>query len=101
MEAFYNFTHREFLRKVPPYIAPIPKKTGAKELRDFGPISLIGSAYKLFSKVLTERLKRVIDKLVDSQQMAFTKRRQIMDVALIVWILESTRRSQEFFVNWA
>lgn len=50
------------------YIALIPKKTGAKELRDFRSVSLIGSVYKLISKVLTERLKKVVDKLVDVQQ---------------------------------
>jgi len=52
------------------FIALIPKKKGAKELRDFRPISLIGSIYKILSKVLTERLKRVMSKLVNSQQLA-------------------------------
>lgn len=52
-------------------------------MRDFGPISLIGSIYKLLSKVLTERLKKVISKLVDSQQMSFIKGRQIMDAVLV------------------
>ena len=61
----------------------IPKKNGAKELRDFRPINLIESVYKLLSKVLTERLKKVVDKLVDAQQMTFIKNRQIMDAILI------------------
>ncbi|WMV26358.1 hypothetical protein MTR67_019743 [Solanum verrucosum] len=39
--------------------------------------------YKLLSKVLTERLKGVIGKLVDAQQMTFIKGRQIMDAVLI------------------
>lgn len=39
------------------------KKKGAKELNDFRPISLVGNFYKLISKVLTERLKRVVDSL--------------------------------------
>ncbi|WMV29911.1 hypothetical protein MTR67_023296, partial [Solanum verrucosum] len=59
------------------FIALIPKKKGAKELRDFRPISLIGSIYQILSKVLTERLKRVMSKLVNSQQLAFIKGRQI------------------------
>jgi len=42
------------------FIALIPKKIGAKELTDFRPISLIGSIYKIISKVLTERLKKVV-----------------------------------------
>ncbi|WMV57930.1 hypothetical protein MTR67_051315 [Solanum verrucosum] len=64
------------------YIALIPKKNGAKELRDFRPISLIGSVYKLISKILTERQKKM-PKLVDTQQMAFLKGRQITDAVLI------------------
>lgn len=46
---------------------------GVQELRDFRPFSVIGSINKLISKVLTERLKNVVDKLIDSQQMAFVK----------------------------
>lgn len=53
-------------------------------MKDYRPISLIGSVYKIISKVLTERLKKVIHKRVDEQQMAFIKGRQIMDASLIV-----------------
>ncbi|KAF3647470.1 hypothetical protein FXO38_18639 [Capsicum annuum] len=52
-------------------VALIPRKVGAKELKDFRPISLIGSIYKIISKLLTERLKKVMHKLVDDKQMAF------------------------------
>lgn len=85
MEVFHNFHSRKIFEKRfnASYIALIPKKVCAKELSDFRPISLIGSVYKLISKVLTERLKGVMEKLVDSQQMAFIKGRQIMDVVLI------------------
>jgi len=69
MKTFKNFySHGVFEKSFnATYIALIPKKNGAKELRDFRSISLIGSVYKLLSKVLTERLKRVIVKLVDVQ----------------------------------
>lgn len=55
------------------YIALISKKIGAKELKEFRPIILTGSFYKLMSKVLIERMKRVMDKLVDKQQMALSE----------------------------
>lgn len=101
MEAFYNFPSHGIFEKNfnATYIALIPKKAGAKELRDFRPISLIGSVYKLFSKVLTERLKRVIDKSVDSQQMAFIKGKQIMDAALIANEAVDTRIKQKVSRN--
>ncbi|XP_049391646.1 uncharacterized protein LOC125856127 [Solanum stenotomum] len=53
------------------------------ELRDFRPISLISGVYKVFGKLLAERLKKVISKLVNNHQMTFIQGRQIMDAALI------------------
>lgn len=85
MNAFQNFYDKEVFERSfnATFIALIPKKKGAKELRDFRPISLIGSIYKLFSKVLAQRLKKVISQLVDYQQMAFIKGRQIMDAVMV------------------
>lgn len=85
MNAFQNFYEQEMFEKSfnATFIALIPKKKGANELRDFRPISLISSIYKIFSKVLAERLKEVMTKLVDSQQMAFIQGRQIMDAVLV------------------
>lgn len=67
------------------FVALIPKKVGAIELSDFRLISLIGSGsvYKIISKNLAVRLKKVIHRLVDFQQMTFIKGRKIMDVVLI------------------
>ncbi|WMV38388.1 hypothetical protein MTR67_031773 [Solanum verrucosum] len=97
MDTFQNFYEHEVFEKSSnaTFIALIPKKKGAKELRDFRPIGLIGSIYKLISKVLTERLKRVVDKLVDSQQMAFVKGRQIMDAVLIANEAVDSRNNQK------
>ncbi|KAF3628209.1 hypothetical protein FXO38_04523 [Capsicum annuum] len=85
MKVFHNFHSTGMFEKSynATYIALISKKIGAKELKDFRPISLIGSFYKLISKVLTKRLKKVVDKLVNKQQMAFIRGRQIMDAVLI------------------
>lgn len=56
---------------------------------------MIGSIYKLISKVLTERLKGVVDNLVDSQQMCFIKGRQIMDAALVANEVVDSRLKQK------
>ena len=48
----------------------------------------------LLSKVLTERLKKVVDKLVDAQQMTFIKNRQIMDAILIANEVVDSRITQ-------
>ena len=59
MKAFHNFYEQEVFERClnATFITLIPKKKVAKELRDFRPISLIGSIYKLFAKVLIERIK--------------------------------------------
>jgi hypothetical protein len=61
----------------------IPKKTNATEVRDFRPISLLGSVYKIVAKVLANRLSTVLGHLVSSPQNAFVKGRQITDLVPI------------------
>lgn len=46
-----------------------PKKGGADDLKDFVPISLVGGLYKLLAKVLANRLKKVVGKVVSSPKM--------------------------------
>ena len=53
------------------------------EVQDFRPISLLGSVYKILAKLLAERLKMVIDKLISHNQNAFIKGRQIIDATLV------------------
>ena len=65
------------------FIGLIPKKGGAKDLRDFKPISLMGSLYKLLAKVLANRLKRVVGKVVFEAHNAFGEGRQITDASFI------------------
>ena len=60
-----------------------PKKVGVEDLRDFKPISLVGGLYKLLAKVLANRLKKVVGKVVSSAQNAFIEGTQILDTTLI------------------
>lgn len=91
VDTFYN--KGSFVKSLnATFIALIPKKKGAVEVKDFRPISLLGSVYKIISKLLAERLKAVISKLVSSNQNAFIKGRQISDAVLaangsLVWII--------------
>ncbi|GKV27934.1 hypothetical protein SLEP1_g37047 [Rubroshorea leprosula] len=66
------------------FIALIPKKLNAVELKDFRPISLIGCVYKLLAKVLANRLKTVISEIVSDTQSAFVGGRQLVDSVLVL-----------------
>lgn len=65
------------------FIALIPKKGGLLAPKDFRPISLISSVYKIISKVLSKRISQVMGGITSSSQGAFVKDRQILDEILI------------------
>lgn len=66
------------------FIAFLPKKDGATELKHFRPISLIHSIAKLITKVLSMRLAAVINELISPAQIAFQKGKCIHDSYLYV-----------------
>jgi hypothetical protein len=53
----------------------LPKKNGVVEIKNFHPISLVGSVYKIISRVCVNRLKLVLHKIVSSSQNAFIQGR--------------------------
>ena len=85
MGFFKDFFERgKFVRSLNSmFLVLVPKKGGADDLRDYRPISLVGGLYKLLAKVLTNRLKKVVSKMVSPTQNAFIEKRQILDAALI------------------
>jgi hypothetical protein len=52
----------------------IPKIHGAKEIKDFCLISLVSGTYKIIAKVLANRMRKVIDRIISKPQNAFCSR---------------------------
>lgn len=64
-------------------ICLIPKKLNANKLADFRPISLCNVAFKIITKILAKRLKRILPLLVSETQTAFIEGRVIQDNILV------------------
>ena len=65
------------------WVTLIPKRENPTDIDDYRPISMVGALYKIIAKILSTRLKVVIDTLIDESQSAFVMNRQILDGVLI------------------
>ena len=65
------------------FLVLVPKGRSVEDLKDLRPISLVGSLYKILSKVLANRIKKVLSLVISQSQNAFVEGRQILDVVLI------------------
>jgi hypothetical protein len=66
------------------YVTLIPKKEGAKEVKDFRLISLVHSIAKLVTKLMANRLSQKLHDLVSLRKCAFIKGRFIPDNFMMV-----------------
>ena len=102
MGLFRDFhEHGSFVRSMnSTFMVLIPKRGGISDLKDFRPISLTGSIDKLIAKVLANRLKKVMNKLVNSTQNAFVEGSQILDASLIAnKVIDSMLKKKEKWVH--
>lgn len=61
------------------YITLVPKKSNPKRVTDFSPISLLNSSMKFIAKILSNRLQRVILRVIHRNQYGFLQGRTIQD----------------------
>jgi len=65
------------------FIALIPKRDNSSETQHFRPISLCNTVYKTVSKILVNRVRPLLDKLVFPVQSAFVLGRSINENILL------------------
>ena len=63
----------------------IPKKKNLSYVSDYCPISFCNVLYKIFSKVLANRLKKFLNNIITEHQSAFAKGRLITNNILIAF----------------
>jgi hypothetical protein len=57
----------------------IPNEAEAKSMKKFRPIKLLNCSFNTFTKVLTNRLSTILQRLIASNQSAFLKGRHIFE----------------------
>ncbi|GJW22502.1 RNA-directed DNA polymerase, eukaryota [Tanacetum coccineum] len=87
------------------FIALIPKIPDANMVKDFRPISLIGSLYKIIAKILANRLVNDLGDIVNEIQSAFVADKQILNVPFILnelfqWCKSKKKQSLIFKVDF-
>nr|GEW57416.1 RNA-directed DNA polymerase, eukaryota, reverse transcriptase zinc-binding domain protein [Tanacetum cinerariifolium] len=87
------------------FIILIPKTSNANMVKDYRSISLIGSMYKIISKILANRLVVVLGGLVNEIQSAFMADKQILDGSVILnelvqWCKKKKKQSLVFKVDF-
>ncbi|GLU06447.1 hypothetical protein SLE2022_234820 [Rubroshorea leprosula] len=65
------------------FIVLVPKAKNPQKIEEYRPISLIGCMYKILSKVLANRLSRVLEGIIGEQQSVFIRGRQLVDGVVV------------------
>lgn len=87
------------------FIALAPKTKDPLSLNEFHPINLMGCLSKIISKILSNRLKTVIGKLIGVEQSAYVEGRCILDGPLMInevcsWVKRARKKLLLFKVDF-
>lgn len=64
-------------------LALVPKKVDSKEMKDYRPIACCNVLYKVVSKILANRLKKILPSVITENQSSFIKGRLLMENVLL------------------
>jgi hypothetical protein len=66
------------------FLALIPKEKGAVNFGRFRPISLCNTSYKILTKIIANRIKKILPVIIPENQGGFVKGRHIVDNIILV-----------------
>eukprot|EP00253_Pinus_taeda_P022784 PITA_22784 len=66
------------------HIALIPKEANPKSFDRFRPISLCNVSYKIITKIIANRLKKLLPIIISENQGGFVPKRQIIDNVILI-----------------
>jgi hypothetical protein len=66
------------------FLALIPKDSNPSSFSRFRPISLCNVSYKLITKIIANRIKPLLHKLISPNQSGFVEKRQMIDNIILV-----------------
>jgi hypothetical protein len=77
------------------FVALIPKLSGSHSVHQFRPISLCKIIYKIISKILANRQKIFLPKIISPLQSAFVLKRNIQDNTILAHELLHSFKSKK------
>ncbi|GKU96029.1 hypothetical protein SLEP1_g9310 [Rubroshorea leprosula] len=78
------------------FVVLIPKVSNLEKIEEFRPISLINVSYKILSKLLANRLRRVLEDIIGENQMAFIAGRHLPESVVIAnEVLDEARKKNQ------
>lgn len=81
------------------FIALVPKVDDPQSLGEFRLISLVSCLYKIFAKLLANRLMKVLNGVIDQKQNTFLKDRYLLHSTLVVnEVIDDARREKKEYL---
>jgi hypothetical protein len=77
------------------FITLIPKKQGACNFNHFSPISLCNFYYKIIAKIIVNRMRPLLSKIIDPAQTAFVPNRWIAEnIVLLQEVIHTFKQTK-------